>query len=205
MSNLLNESSMTVPIAEYLAAKYGREVQSEKDHPYFASEHGRPKQIDFVREKRGSENWHAAYECKFQTQSFHSIVNDICRLALLAQVAGVGSPHRYFIYAAKIAEDDTVLSNRFNTGCGDRLPYFDPIFLREADDVGESNEFYLRNLHRKQLEAFRSFAKTNRVALPSGLKTTLVGWSATRSYKCLIWRITSLQGSVLLKRKDLRV
>lgn len=202
LNGLLNESSMSVPIGEFLSSHYGREVESEKEHPLFASVgRGRPKQLDFVRVKRGERTWHAAYETKFQTLSFDQIVSDLCRLVCLNQAEGIGNPNKYFVYASRCA-DDKLLRNGFNTGDKGRLPYFEGILSRGLDEDAECR-IIMSELHQKQRKAFEVFAQDYCAKLPSRIVTRRVGFSSSGKYTCVIWRVRSARGTGLKTVEEL--
>jgi hypothetical protein len=203
LNGLLNESSMAVPIAEYLSAKHGREVHSEKAHPLFSNNlKGRPKQLDFVRLKNNDDTWHAAYESKFDTVSFDLIVNDLCRLLCLAQASNVGSPRRYFIYGAQTeGEKGIFLANKFNSGDGLRKSYFEAILPRKM--AVKNLTFRLKELHEKQLKVFRAFAKDHDVGLPSKIRVELGGLLKSGNYVCAVWQLWASQGSSLIKHGEM--
>jgi len=205
LGGLLNEASMAVPIAEYLAARYRKEVESEKAHPSFPDGgRGRPKQIDFVRVKHGDATWHAAYECKFQKPDFYAIAGDICRLVCLAQNRDiVGTPDRYFVFAAKLNGKGQLLEKGINTGFGQRKSYFDGVLPMGQDNVNGKQTFEIKKLQKKQLAPFVKFAEENNILLPSKIVTKLSGWTQSSKYGCAVWKISSARGSTLLTRKEL--
>jgi len=204
LRGLFTESSMAVPIAEYLSSRYGSEVETEKAHPLFDNgKKGRPKQIDFVRVRRGDRTWDAVYECKFQRPDFKNIVGDLCRLACLAQADGIGRPTRYFVFAGKPGPKGMPLEKSFNTGDGSRSSYFDGILRRDESFVSIEFAFSIRDLHPKQFEVFKGFAENNQVSLPSRIVTKLSGWSKTSKYVCAVWQIKSAQGSKLRSAGEL--
>lgn len=205
LKGLLKESSMAVPIAEYLSTRHGREVESEKPHPLFNSGgKGRPKQIDFVRVKHGEKSWHAAYETKFQTQSFDLIINDVCRLLCLSQDLNIGNPNRFLIYASQAEKDTPFLDNKFNTGDGRRVSYFEGILPLKA--VGEKLNtcaFRIAELHEKQQITFKKFMKEQDVKLPSKISIKIEGFYETGGYLCATWRILAQKGSKLINETEL--
>ena len=203
LGGVFTEASMAVPIGEYLATKYGSEVQSEVAHPLFdVGRRGRPKQLDFVRKKRGEHAWHAAYESKFQHAGFKGIIEDLCRLVCLAQAEGIGRPRRYFIFAAETSPGSALLDNSFNTGDGNRIRYFDKILKREEGE-DEPGSFGILELHEKQVAVFKSFSEANDVKLPSRMITKLAGFSRNTRYTCAAWDVTAVSGSKLLSAKEL--
>jgi hypothetical protein len=205
LRGLLNEASMTLPIAEFLAAKHGKEIVGEKRHPLFATgAPGRPRQIDFVRLRRGENAWLAAYECKFRTDNQTLIVADICRLVCLAQCEGIGSPDRFFVFAGKLRPGSRLIGSMFNTGNGSRLPFFDGLLLEGSGEQSQiRNSFRLEELMSRQKEAFREFASKHDKMLPSVIVTELQGWAVSGSEACGIWRVTQASGSKLLSLTDL--
>jgi len=205
LNGLLKESSMAVPIAEYLASKHGREVESEKAHPLFNSGgQGRPKQIDFVRVKHGDRTWHSAYETKFKTRNFDLIIGDLCRLLCLAQAVDVGNPGRFLIYAVKLEGDGAILDNKFNPGGHNRISYFENILPR-PNTVGKNKDcvFKINELHAKQRSSFRKFAKSHKVELPSSVRVKLSGSFESGGFSCAVWQIWAQKGSTLLNHKEI--
>ena len=140
----LSESMLTVPIAEYLASKHGREISMEVPHPLFRTgAKGRPKQLDFVREVRSerktgesalnAKNWTMAMECKYQSDTAQRLIDDICRLAVLAQCRKeIGGPKRLFLFAGERNEQGEPLDVRINSGeeIG-RVSVFDGVLKRD--------------------------------------------------------------------------
>lgn len=204
LKGLFNESSLAVPIAEYLAVNHRREVKSEVNHPSFPkSGSGRPKQLDFVREKQGEKNWHAAYETKFQTQNFERIIFDICRLLCLSSVETIRTQNRYLIYAAAVEKGGGILENRFNSD-GGRQEYFESILPRR-NDSDEDISFRITDLHPKQRLPFKSFLKENKkLQLPTVIKVRREGWSTSDRFICAVWRVSGSQGAGLIGHKDLK-
>lgn len=204
LQQLLNEASMAVPIAEFLAARHGRDVQSEVAHPFFSQGGlGRPRQIDFVRSQRGNDNvWHSAYETKYQTKDFSAIMSDVCRLVCLAQAAGVGNPNRYFVYAAETPETGGILENEFNTGQGGRTPYYKGLLYKTKKQLGKNQTFSIQNLEERQKSAFREFSKRYCVKIPSSMKIELTGFFRAGGYCCAVWQVWAAQGSKLIQASD---
>jgi hypothetical protein len=206
LSGLLTEASMTLPIAEYLYSKHRSEIHGEREHPLFAKgARGRPKQVDFVRLRRGDKTSFAAYECKFRTTNQELIVADICRLVCLAQCRDkIGSPERYFILSNKLRKGSRLLDTMSNTGEGSRFSFFGNLLLEGRKKSSfEANSFKLLDLEPRQKEIFQRFAKKNNVALPSIIVSQLVGWAVTGDDACGIWRITQERGSVMTSADDL--
>lgn len=197
LKGLLSEALMTIPIAEYLSSVYGREVKAEVDHPLLKkAQVGRPNQIDFVRMKSGEKTWHAAYETKFQTQSYLQIALDLCRLVYLAQNRGIGSPTRYFIYGAKVEKDGAFLNNLNNTGEGPREILFDRVL--EKVEIGKERKFRFSQLPRKGREPFVTFSKHHSIPLPSMVETKLVGKYRSGLFLCAVWQVLASRGSTLI-------
>lgn len=198
MSGLFSEASLAVPIAEFLSRKHGNEIKSEVAHPLFdTGAAGRPRQLDFVREAKGENKWHAAFECKFQNGSLTDVVNDVCRLLCLSQVKAFTCSNRYFIFARKLGGANLLLDSDLNIGAG-RQNAFDKIFLQQETDIDQKNSFKIVDLHSRQRDAFAGFAKKYKKPLPSKIVTKLCGMSQGLEYACAIWRITSEKGSELV-------
>ena len=204
LSGLLNEASMAVPIAEYLASRYGSEVQSERMHPLFHSAgRGRPKQLDFVRVKRGESTWHAAYESKFHSEGKSGIVDDLCRLACLSQVKNIGTPHRFLIFAGRRDRSEKLFSVNLNTGNGSREDFFGALLSQDDAKMEEKHRFSLASILPGQRSYFYDFAKKYDARLPSIFVTELSGWYATGRFTCGVWKVLSARGSKLLSRDEL--
>ena len=205
LKGLLNESSMTLPIAEFLSVSHKKEIYSEMTHPLFKQiGGGRPRQIVFVRKTSNGKAWAAAYECKFDRQDFFSIINDLCRLVCLAQArCEIGSPERNFIFATRVNEKKEILSNGFNTGEGERRPYFDGILSIGRSAVDIKKPFKINNLHTKQRSAFRTFCKNYRAKIPSKIVVELKGWCQTDLFACGVWKIRSSRGAKLLGAEEI--
>ena len=205
LRELLNEASMTLTIAEFLAARHGREVTAEKAHPLFVTgAKGRPRQIDFVRMRRGENAWKAAYECKFNTDKEALIVADLCRLVCLAQCHGIGTPDLFFVFAGKFKAGERLINSRVNTGKNSRLSFFENLLLEGSDDKPNArNSFRLETLAARQKLVFREFSSTYNASLPSVIVTELKGWATSGTVACGIWRVTREKGSRLLSSADL--
>lgn len=205
LNGLFNEASMAVPIAEFLAAKHGAEIESERRHPVMGAKtnSGRPPQIDFVRLKRSKRTWHAAYECKFKTTSYYSIATDICRLVSLSQEASVGKPRSYFVYATELGKADTILTNSFQGESG-LQSYYEGILLRDMDSLGKESSFSLSGLHKTQLQPFRAFCKKTKLSVPSTIKTRLEGYSESGKFTTAIWEVRGVSGSKQLRSKEIK-
>lgn len=201
LSQLFSEASLTVPIGEYLSTKHQGEVQSEKAHPLFKkSGRGRPKQIDFVRLKRGSDIWHAAYECKLLPSTVSRIVEDICRLTCLTQASCVGTPNRYLVVAGTASRFKELRDTKINAGQNSRICAYDGVLSFSRSQPTRNK---LRTLHRSQKRYFSDFAKKYEARLPSAIKTDLCGEANYERYGCWIWRISAVQGCKLLDAKEI--
>lgn len=209
LSSHLNESSMGVPIAEFLASQHGREIESERQHPRFKSKSaGRPKQIDFVRTKTSGTHWHAAYECKYQNDTKERLIADICRLLCLGDQevrAEIGTPKRFFVFAGKRNDADVPISLSINSAAGGRISIFNGILRRSPAGLEERLTCRISDLDRRQVDHFVRFAKTNEVKLPSVFVSELKGLAIMSDYACSIWQIMSSKGSKLLSHEELRL
>jgi len=194
---------MTLPIAEYLAAKHGKEVKGEVNHPLFKTEsRGRPKQIDFVRMRAGENAWLSAYECKFSTLNQALIVQDLCRLVCLSQSREtIGTPDRFFLYSGEMKDGSLLKSSQFNTGEGERRSFFGGLLSEDRDDPNIS--FRIDSLHPNQRRRFIEFAKANKAKLPSVVESHLSGWAVSGKIACAIWRVTQSRGSILLSSEQM--
>ena len=202
MSGLFSEASLAVPIAEFLSRKHGDEIKSEVAHPQFdKGSKGRPRQIDFVREAKGKNRWHAAFECKFQKSSLPDVINDVCRLLCLSQDNGIPCSDRYFVFARKLGETKQLFDKEINVGSA-RQSAFHKILLQQEINRDENNSFKISDLHQKQQDAFKKFSKEYNAQLPSQIVTKLCGFSQGLEYACAIWRISSEKGSKLLTLGD---
>lgn len=212
----LSESMLTVPIAEYLASKHGREISMEVPHPLFRTgARGRPKQIDFVREVRGDKsqgdgakderNWKLAMECKYQSDTAQRLVDDICRLAVLAQCRKqVGGPKRLFLFAGERNEKRQRLDVRINSGGENgRVSVFEGVLRRFDDgDSWKKLTVDLRSLSKGQKRLFRNFCTEYGASMPSKLSTEMVGFGKSGRFSCTIWQVLSVSGTRLLTDAD---
>lgn len=207
LGNLLKEYSITLPIAEYLTAKHGKEVQGEKAHPLFKTrDKGRPRQIDFVRVRGGEKTWFEAYECKFQTNDAARILDDICRLACLAQCRDdIGTPDRFFLYAGTMIANEPLMSTRNNVMGEKRQYFFSDLLSEEREENGHKDRkiFVLRNLREHQKKLFAKFANEYGAKIPSVIVTELAGMASSGGFGCAVWRVTQQKGSSLVSAIDL--
>jgi hypothetical protein len=208
----LHEAMMGVPIAEYLSTKHGKEIESEVKHPVLdTGGKGRPKQVDFVRRKKRGGDWHAVYECKYQTDTPIRLISDIGRLLTLRQsstsessmVKSVGNPKRYFVFAGERDSIDRPLDRKINMGKDGHKSVFEGILLRRVTDLNDIKRVNLNSLNDAQTELFRSFAKSNTVLLPSVFLTRLKGIAISAKYSCAVWEISSAKGSKLLSHEHI--
>lgn len=203
LADLLNESSMAVPIAEYLAARHGTQIKSEVAHPLFeAKKKGRPRQIDFVRYKSNNTAWHAAFETKFETTDLYKIAGDLCRLVCLAQAKNVGNPARYFVYSAKTTKGKAFLGSSFNDASG-RKSYFDGVLSRDVQELGKPLAVRINGLHDKQRKPFRLFAREYKTKIPSTFKINLKGWTEFGGFTCAVWQVLAARGSTLISAEEM--
>ncbi|MDF1726947.1 MAG: hypothetical protein P1U53_04265 [Sulfitobacter sp.] len=200
----LSESMLNAPIAEFLAARHGSEVNMEENHPAFSTgRRGRPKQIDFVRRRRGEKTWHVAIECKYQSDTPQRLIDDICRLAVLAQCGKkIGNPKRLFLLAGERSESHEPLDVRINSE-GKRISVFDSVLSRitESDTVKRPA---ICDLSGGQKKLFENFCDGYKSSIPSKIKTERIGFGESGRYACSIWRISSVKGTKLIDVEDLR-
>lgn len=203
LSGHLNEGSIGVPIAEYLTTRFNTEVKSEQQHPMFKSpKRGRPKQVDFVRAKNRGNDWHSVYECKYQEDTAHRLIADICRLTCLAQTGERGRPRRYFVLAGKRKRHGEPIDRLINAN-GRRISVFQDILLRDPESINKPKTVKLNSLAPSQIRYFEDFARENDVRLSSSMVTELVGFALAGSYACSVWELKSSKGSKLLNADEI--
>lgn len=204
LRRLMNESSIKVPIAEFLSTNSKQEVLAEVEHPKFANkDRGRPKQIDFVV-KRNGQSWVSIYECKFHRDTKVRLIADLCRLLVFDQSLEKGNPDRFFLYCGRLSTGKNFFENRTNSHANGRIELFHQILKDSPDDLDQPQQVNVNELDGAQSNFFSSFCSENDVELPLMFDTKLVGRAQSGDFLCCVWKITQRRGTGFARIKEVQ-
>jgi hypothetical protein len=151
LNGLFSESSLVVPIAEFLKTKSVPQLRAEISHPMFEAIRGRPRQIDFVGyDKKG--NWKFVIESKFLPSTMQSIVNDLARLVLINEL----NCERFMVIALQKSESIIkAYALNMNVG-GKRVNVLKKFFSRTQDKARIIN---IKDQPNELMSLFRNFLR----------------------------------------------
>jgi hypothetical protein len=206
LEGLINEASLSVPIAEFLTHNTKYEILGQEDHPQFGN-----RKLDFVAKKRGSDSWVFAVETKsLPLGDPQRFVDDILRLALLNR-PGV---RRYFLVAGKLSEADWKrLKVERDKAKGKvtgplRVPFRRLINVKgsaRCDVVGLflRNDYHIKSVDLTKIdklvgEYVRDFKERYEPkTIPGRYVTELKSWNRKNRFVAAIWEIKIKQGKAI--------
>jgi len=201
LAGLLNEASLSVPIAEFLTHRTTYNIVGQENHPNFPGKGvGRKRQLDFVA--KTAKRWAFVIETKALPLERQGFIDDLLRLALLNK-PGV---HRYFLVAGELTSADwKYLKSKRNKAKGKingalRVPF------RLLINVPQSRRkdlvsLLLRRDYREKTVDLKKIGKYtkkyiskfqrryNRDKLPGQYITKLISWNRKNRFIAVIWEV----------------
>lgn len=193
LRSLINESSIKVPISEFLSTNSKLTIQAEVPHPKFRTGgRGRPKQIDYVIKGKGNR-WDEVYETKYHPDTPQRVIDDLCRLICLSHNGALGNPRRYFLFAGRLQDGSADLSQKVQIG-GGKVELFSNMLLMSSQDVGTKVVVEPETLEAKRRNMFASFCEEYDIELPTKFESVLCGRANAGRYIVYLWRLSQRRG-----------
>lgn len=207
MAGLLNEATLSVPVAEFLTHNTRYDIVGQEPHPNFPGKGiGGGRRLDFVAKTAGG-GWVFVIETKTFPLVREGFVDDLLRLALLKKPGTL----RYFLVAGELPSSDwRYLKTARNKAKGQitgatRVPFRllvnvkgsprkDLVRLFLRDDY-KAKTVDLKNISKVTRKYLKSFQKRYRQrTIPGRYVTTLKSYSRKNRFVAVIWEIKIKQG-----------